>query len=412
MLGPPRFARSVIRSSASLSYGDAQAVIDDADRGDGLALGLRQLDHLAQQLRQRRREAGAFMLNGGDAKVNRAADNSLELTNQAGLRVNELIEEWMVLANAAVATQIVGAFPETALLRRHAPPTEDSLQWLQLALEQRGLSLDGTSAASLGQSLDSLMTTTAADPPFGELLKHLVTRLLPPALYVRAGTVAPTEHRHTGLALPLYTHFTSPIRRYADQLVHRMLGASLGWPGYAINAEEEHDHGKLDALALTLNERKGAAKQAERDSLGLYTLSYFREQARRPTRRTALAVLTMRTALTMPTMRTTLTMPSSLAKVEKHGEGPTVDAFVVGLQENGVKLHLPTYVMDEFAFVCDNSQANPFSLEEEGRVLRADDVTLRMLDRVKVRIGIDDSRIHARLKLDIVEPTLPTPQAP
>ena len=142
LLGAPRFARSVIRSSASLSYGEAQAIIDDADRGDGLALGLRQLDHLAQRLRQRRREAGAFMLNGGDAKVKRAADLSLELSNQAGLQVNELIEEWMVLANAAVATQIAGAFPEAALLRRHAPPSEDSLQWLQLALEQRGLTLD------------------------------------------------------------------------------------------------------------------------------------------------------------------------------------------------------------------------------------------------------------------------------
>jgi len=63
-LGPPRFERSVIRSSAALSYAQAQALIDDAERADPLALGLRQLDRLAQRLRQRRREAGAFMLNG------------------------------------------------------------------------------------------------------------------------------------------------------------------------------------------------------------------------------------------------------------------------------------------------------------------------------------------------------------
>ena len=136
-----------------------------------------------------------------------------------------------------------------------------------------------------------------------------MTRLLPPARYVRAGSVAAAEQRHTGLALPLYTHFTSPIRRYADQVVHRMLGASLGWTGYALEPQEGtqegqeegqagqgvqgghgflHDHARLDALAHSLNERKMAAKKAELDSLGLYTLSYFREQARptrRPTRR-------------------------------------------------------------------------------------------------------------------------------
>ena len=100
------------------------------------------------------------MLNGGDAKVLRAPDNSLELRNDAGLPVNELIEEWMVLANAAVATQIAAAFPQAALLRRHAPPAEESLHWLQLALEERGLRLDSSSAPKLGQSLDQLLSST------------------------------------------------------------------------------------------------------------------------------------------------------------------------------------------------------------------------------------------------------------
>ena len=104
--------------------------------------------------------------------------------------------------------------------------------------------------------------------------------------------------------------------------------------------------------------------------------------------------------------------PPPLTQVDKHGEGPTVEDFVVGLQENGVKLHLPAYCLDEFAFVADSNQPNPFALEEEGRVLRADDVALRMLDPVKVRIGIDDARIHPKLKLTIVEPRLPTLHPP
>ena len=91
------------------------------------------------------------------------------------LQVNELIEEWMVLANAAVAAQIVGAFPEAALLRRHAPPSEESLQWLQQALEQRGLTLEADTAAGLGKSLDKLSGDAAA-----------------PAAPQHRGTAAPT----------------------------------------------------------------------------------------------------------------------------------------------------------------------------------------------------------------------------
>ena len=186
----------------------------------------------------------------------------------------------MLLANISVAREITRAFPQFAMLRRHPPPTPGAFAGLQRNLKQHGFELDDASSLALTASLDTCVKPD--DPYFNKLARILCTRCMqqarrapraraararadtpratrrapraashfratrrgapraafrpschpPPcapwqARYFCSGTLSPQDYHHYGLAAPIYTHFTSPIRRYSDQVVHRLLAAVI-----------------------------------------------------------------------------------------------------------------------------------------------------------------------------------------
>jgi exosome complex exonuclease DIS3/RRP44 len=127
---------------------------------------------------------------------------------------------------------------------------------------RRGLSLDVSSSKALATSLDEC--TVPGDPFFNTLIRILATRCMLSAEYFPSGTFSPPDYRHYGLATDIYTHFTSPIRRYADIIVHRQLAAAIGY-------EELHpqlrDRSGLEDVCRNINYRHRMGQMAGRASV-------------------------------------------------------------------------------------------------------------------------------------------------
>jgi protein SSD1 len=184
---------------------------------------------------------------------------------------NELIEEFMLLANISVAGKIASGLPDQSLLRRHEEPIDRRLDAFVQRMRRLGLDIDGSSSHAL---MDSIVKIT--DPAERLTLQHLSTRSMQRAKYFCTGMLDIAKYRHYALNVPLYTHFTSPIRRYADVIVHRQLEAVLAAQAAAASAETPTEAKfSLDAeavskIAQTCNTKKEAARLAQEQSQHLF----------------------------------------------------------------------------------------------------------------------------------------------
>jgi len=133
--------------------------------------------------------------------------------------------QFMLLANMAVARRIVYSFPDSSLLRRHPPPNQRKLDELLEFCRHIGLQFDASSARALQRSLEEMEKKLEPDVAMG--VKLLLTKPMQLAKYFCTGEINMANWRHFALSVDHYTHFTSPIRRYADVIVHRLLGAAL-----------------------------------------------------------------------------------------------------------------------------------------------------------------------------------------
>ncbi|KAE9408711.1 RNB-domain-containing protein [Gymnopus androsaceus JB14] len=224
-----RFTKSVIKSKAAFTYEEAQIRKDDPNLQDELTASIRLLNSLAIKLKAKRMAAGALNLASPEVKIHLdSAESSdpIDVEQKELRETNSLVEEFMLLANISVARKIEESFPQTAVLRRHLPPPKTNFEKLQDILRKtKGLSLDVSSSGALAASLDKC--TDPNEPAFNTLVRIMATRCMLSAEYFSSGSVAKDTFKHYGLASEIYTHFTSPIRRYADVLVHRQLSAAI-----------------------------------------------------------------------------------------------------------------------------------------------------------------------------------------
>ncbi|TQB68454.1 exosome catalytic subunit dis3 [Monascus purpureus] len=268
------FTKSVIFSREAFSYEQAQLRIDDASKNDDLTQSMRTLLHLSKVLRQKRMDAGALNLASPEVRIessDEVGDPLSDVKTKAMLATNSLVEEFMLLANITVASKIYSAFPQTAMLRRHATPPPQNFEELARQLsKKRGMELDVSSSKALADSLDHCVDSK--NPFFNTLVRILATRCMTSAEYFAAGAHAESEFRHYGLASPIYTHFTSPIRRYADLVVHRQLASAIGYEGEDGRAAIEGvtTRHKLEEICRNINYRHRNAQFAGRASIEYY----------------------------------------------------------------------------------------------------------------------------------------------
>ncbi len=267
--GEPSFYRSVIRSRRRLSYGEAERVLAGKEQAtEEITEGLRHAERLALELRRRRFARGALRITtreiafafDGRGGVDRAW---LESEPHAHM----LIEELMILANEAVAGLLAGRRRE-ALYRVHEPPDPQAISLLLAKLADLEVptppapkpeELTARQAAKLAGRISERVSEYVESSGRGvEAFPALVLRALKQARY------DPKNLGHSGLASPAYCHFTSPIRRYPDLVVHRALLRELG-------AADDPPPGELPELAehCSTKERTIASVEHRADDICL-----------------------------------------------------------------------------------------------------------------------------------------------
>lgn len=279
------FGRSVIRSCCKLSYEHAQELMDrtegwelptlhDGHTAEELHEAIGVLKEMTTSMRQRRKEGGALSLDQVTLSFSLNEDfYPVGFSVYEHTHSHRLVEELMLLANMAVAHRLYRQFPEQALLRSHPPPDEAQLTEVVALCEAHGVHLDASSAGSLQTSLNAVIGEDETSHAKLNVLTHLLAKPMKMAVYFCAGQREdPCTFYHYALSVPLYTHFTSPIRRYADIMVHRLLAAALGYTGPPKETPKE-----LQAVADHCNDNKFKARVVQELSCEMFLYVFIRQ---------------------------------------------------------------------------------------------------------------------------------------
>lgn len=263
-----RIARTVIRSNRRYAYEDAQAIIETGE-GDYKEEILK-LNDLAQQLRANRFAGGSIDFDRHEVKFEiDETGRPLGVYFKVSKEANKLIEEFMLLANRTVAEtigKIKGRKPKAFVYRVHEQPDPDKLNTLSEFITRFGYKLKTTGKnTELSKGINTLLRQVK-NKPEENLIETITLRSMAKAVYT-------TENvGHYGLAFDYYTHFTSPIRRYPDMMVHRLLEKYLFQNGKSVNLE------KLEEECKHSSEMEQLAANAERASIKYKQVEYMSER--------------------------------------------------------------------------------------------------------------------------------------
>ena len=263
------FGRTIINSNMRYSYEEAQEIIDEHElknifHNKETEKAINWLNLLAKRLRKERMNHGSISFDKQEVRFKLDEKNKpTDIIFKIGKDSNKLIEEFMLLANRRVAAFINNKkYP--MINRAHDKPDQDKLVSLKEFIKQFGYEINIDTPADTTRTLNKLLQDVQGKPE-SNMVDSLVVRTMQKAIYTTVNV------GHYGLGFKDYTHFTSPIRRYPDVMVHRLLGRYL--EEKSIPKVE-----KLEAKCNYLSQREKLAQKAERDSIKYMQCIYMNER--------------------------------------------------------------------------------------------------------------------------------------
>jgi ribonuclease R len=264
------FLRAMMRSAAKLSYEEAQAAVDGKPSARAeplLESALRPLWAAYRALSNARDQRGPLDLDLPERKIVMDGEGRVaRVVTPERREAHRLIEEFMIQANVAAA-EVLEAKRAPVMFRVHDAPSKEKLAALREFLESLSLKLPG--AGSLRSGDFNKVLQRAKSLPVADLVNEIVLRSQSQAVY------AADNLGHFGLSLRRYAHFTSPIRRYADLVVHRSLIRALGLgPG----GLEDDEAARLPDIAKSVSDTERRAMAAERETTDRLIAAYLADR--------------------------------------------------------------------------------------------------------------------------------------